>query len=145
MIEVLFTEQYCGGAEPTEEILQEMFEAKPMANQELYIAMQTGPHMHANQIKVKTDKAGILTASLDTGFYAISIFPLITDAPDDAEEEDSPEPKNTPEAPNPDQMKADCEAEWKRMAAVPIKIKGGQSAYKIIISKECNPCEEPRP
>lgn len=144
-VEVLFTEQHCGGAAPTEEMLNKMFEPRAMVNQDLYIAMMTGPHMFANEIKVKTDKAGILTTNLDTGFYAVSIFPLVTPVPDKEEKNDVPDPGNSQDVPSAEQMKAACEAEWKRMASMPIKIKGGQSVYKMIIQKECNPCEEPRP
>jgi hypothetical protein len=152
-IRIRYTEQHCGGSEPSEIELSKLFEPKPYALQDVYISQQTGPFTFSQEVVARTDKAGIITLKLDSGFYAISMHSLATIGSkfEEGGKVKNPDPNNT-EDPNegdvsmtPEQEKAECEAEWKRMSAAPIKISGGKTAYEIIMHKECNPCEEPRP
>ena len=148
-ISIEYNEQYCGGAEPTDEMMEEIDKQKPLVNQTVYISRYEKGRMFTDEIKVNTDKAGYATVVLDTGVYVVSFYKLNIPAP---VVEDKAEPDNTQDVPNDQEevvdeeaYKAECERQWKQMTATPFKIIGGKSAYKVIMNKECNPCEEPRP
>jgi hypothetical protein len=150
-----FVEQYCGGAEPSEELMDKISQLRPLANENIYISKFVNPVTFEEEQKLSLDKAGIGTLKLDTGLYVISFYKLTPPAPKVAD--DKPEPdrqQDQPEEPTPPSppnemddkaRKADCELRWKRMSATPFKVIGGKTAYKVALNKECNPCEEPRP
>ena len=130
-------------------MMEEIDKQKPLVNQTVYISRYEKGRMFTDEIKVNTDKAGYATVVLDTGVYVVSFYKLNIPAP---VVEDKAEPDNTQDVPNDQEevvdeeaYKAECERQWKQMTATPFKIIGGKSAYKVIMNKECNPCEEPRP
>lgn len=127
VIPVLYTEMPCGGAAPPPEVMEEMERAKPMANTVVYIAKMR--EETTQSLKVKTDKAGMITASLDTGHYQLFLFDPV------------------PLSQQKDSMteKEDCEKFWKLQQSFPLMIKKGQPIPEVMIMKMCNPCEEPKP
>ncbi|MCO4818781.1 MAG: hypothetical protein KC517_04090 [Bacteroidetes bacterium] len=148
-ISIEYQEQYCGGAQPNDEVMEDINELKLFANQSAYISKFVNPKTFTDEIKVNFDKAGFATVALDTGLYVVSFYQLNIPAPvveDKAEPDKTQDVSNDQEdAMDEDAYKAACELNWKRMTATPLKIIGGKSAYKVIMNKECNPCEEPRP
>lgn len=149
-LQIEYTEQYCGGAAPTEEMEELMNQLRPYSNKPVYVSKFIDPVTYTDEIKVDLDKAGIATLNLDSGLYVVSFYKLVTPPP--VVEDEKPTPDKTqdvPEDPNPEidqeERKDDCEMRWKRMNATPLKIVGGKTTYTIPMNKVCNPCEEPRP
>ena len=143
-LQVNYTEQYCGGAEPSEEMMEEMNSMRPYSNQEVYISKFIGMGQFADEKKVKLDKAGMISLSLDTGKYVVSFYQLIEEEVEleDGNQEVAPDPTGQP---NPEFNKKQCEKQWIQMMATPLVIKKAKLQYMIPMEKQCNPCEPPRP
>lgn len=150
-LQVQITEQPCGGAMPTDEILEQMVRPHPYSNEVIYISVMESPMKVSNEKEYQLDKAGMTEISLDTGLYLISFMPLAesaSEAPDQKkkdEKEMGADADQNPEEDSAPTEKELCERQWKFMSAFPLKIKKGQTAYLSVINKECNPCEPPKP
>lgn len=148
-VQVLYAEQHCGGAEISDEQLEEMMSIRPYANNKVYISKQIGPYQYEDEQVFRTDKAGIITADLDTGRYVVSFYQLIQLKPDNKTEESQPKVEDNPSEPSTEDdveaSKEDCERRWKAMMAMPLKVVKGKSVYEVPLNKECNPCEPPKP
>jgi len=148
-VQVLYAEQHCGGAEISDEELEEMMSIRPYANNKVYIAKQTGPYQFEDEQVFRTDKAGMITAALDTGRYVVSFYQLIQLKPDNKTQESQPKMEDNPSEPDTqddvEASKDDCEQRWKAMMAMPLRVVKGKSVYEVPLNKECNPCEPPKP
>ena len=151
VLSVQFTEQYCGGAQPTDEMMEKMTQLRPYSNASIFISKFNDGRNFTEEQEIKLDKGGIATLSLDSGLYAVSFYQMVFEV---EEEDDKAQPDKMQDVEEEEEeeevydeaaMKAECDIQWKRMSVVPLKIVGGKSAYTLIMNKECNPCEEPRP
>ncbi|MBO6516929.1 MAG: hypothetical protein JJ975_10300 [Bacteroidia bacterium] len=148
-IQVYYTEQYCGGAEPPPELMEKMMETRPYGNQTVYISVFDKPMKVSNEVEVKLDKAGIGEVALDTGVeYVVSFYKLSDPEPPAAEggkkAPKETEPGGAPEVEEPTNQEL-CEKQWKHMTAFPLKLKGGSKSYVLNMNKECNPCLPAKP
>ncbi|MFT5512130.1 MAG: hypothetical protein ACI8SE_000525 [Bacteroidia bacterium] len=148
-VKIEYIEQYCGGAQPTDDLMEEMSVAKPYSNRPIYISKFINMNTFTDEKKLVLDKGGIGSIDLDSGLYVISFYELAklgvpppTEKPKLENQVENPEPN--PEM-DKEARKADCELRWKRMSAFPFKVVHGKTAYEFPMIKECNPCEEPRP
>jgi hypothetical protein len=131
-IEVEYGEQYCGGAQPTDEIVEHISRPKPFFNGTIYIA-EEGPNQEVIDEKmVQLDKEAKVTLNLDSGSYFISLIPL------------TPEPIDSTLSPL-EMDKIKCMNQWRRVVARSYTLGGQNPVYRVALLKECNPCEEPRP
>ncbi len=80
-----YTEDYCGGAVPSEALLQQMQSIKPMANREIEIF--AGNPMYVNPIIYKTNALGEIQVptTLGQSIY-VNIYPSINGFKNDSEE-----------------------------------------------------------
>lgn len=78
---VTYTEQYCGGAAPTPQIIEEMDKEKPFANRNLCVKAYHATDLRSQPVitKVTTDENGAFSVSLDKGKYALVIEQKIQD------------------------------------------------------------------
>ncbi|MCB9263020.1 MAG: hypothetical protein H6607_11655 [Flavobacteriales bacterium] len=133
-ISMQYTEMPCGGIEPPEDIRQQMDIPKPMASESLKVYRFNGPDNFEFITNLILDKNGIAIISIDTGKYVVSKYDL------------NPAPTvDSTGAPADMSNKAQCELQWARMTAFPLRITAGKTAYELLMMKECNPCEEPKP
>ncbi len=152
-VQVYYTEQYCGGAEPPSEILDQMMEAKPYSDRSVFISIFVTPTQISNEQEVKLDKAGIASLALDTGVqYLVSFYKLADPIPE--VEEGSKKKKKKTDMQDPGASAEEvpeiseeerCEKQWKHMTAYPLRIVKGKTDYTLHINKECNPCVPPKP
>lgn len=125
----LFSEEYCGGAPPSDEMVEEMEREKPFANQTLHIyTLGLG---EGEYFKLKTDDNGQVKKRLKPGRYLV--YPITKEAYDKLIESTT------------DRHLKEC---YRAHYVAPIAafdiVKGDEEA-QFIYRKMCNPCEEPRP
>lgn len=143
-LQINYTEQYCGGAEPTQEMMEEMNSMRPYSNQEVYISKFISMGQFAEEQKVKLDKGGMISLSLDTGKYVVSFYQLVEEVEEVDGEPEAPAPNPSGQA-DPAFNKKQCEKQWKHMMATPLVITKAKQQYIVPMEKQCNPCEPPRP
>ncbi|MBI1305388.1 MAG: hypothetical protein GC181_02105 [Bacteroidetes bacterium] len=127
-IQILYTSNPCGGAQPTPDIVEEMQRPKPYTQKEIWIA----PFMKESEaIKYKTDKEGKLNIAIDTGFYQVYVYnPVPLVAVSDSVKRSE---------------KEDCERMFKLEQKAPLGILKNTPPAEVILNLMCNPCEEPKP
>jgi len=121
-LNIVFTADYCGGAYPPDEVIQQMKIKKPMPNGEI-VLVRTGSE---EQTRVKTDQQGNVLISLKTGNYSV-FFPN----------------KLTAEPSEQTISKEDC-VKWKETPDAGFDVTKDVSTYQLYVHKSCNPCEAPR-
>lgn len=65
-VDVVYTQSYCGGARPTDEMLAEIQKPKPYANKKMYVISEKG-----KKSVVKTTSAGNFKIKLAQGNYKL--------------------------------------------------------------------------
>lgn len=110
---VMFTSDYCGGAYPSDEILEALKKPKPLKGEEIYIKSTSED---AKFISIKTNEDGEFSADLAEGDFLIFLKEKI-------------EAKN-------------CE-EWSTKANGNFTFTKGSENQTINVHRTCNPCNEP--
>jgi len=70
-VKIMYTSDYCGGARPSEEILEELKSMKPFAEQE--ISIYTNENKRGNPLTIKTDSNGVFNTNIPKGKYFLFI------------------------------------------------------------------------
>ncbi len=131
-LNVIYGEQYCGGAQPTDGIIEDISRPKPFLNGKIYIA-EEGPNQEViDEKEVQLDKEANVKLNLDSGRYFISLIPL------------TPEPMDSSLSPA-EMDKIKCNNQWRKVTGRSFVLGGQNPSYQIALLKECNPCEEPKP
>lgn len=137
-LSVSTTEQYCGGAMPSEEILKELETPKVLKDSTVYLA---SPGMAMEEVQpIKLDKSGKARLKLGPGMYELYYYNIPVevqhqhpDVGEDAQQE-SERLANPP-----------CPPDWKLMLSAQFEVIPGQKNIDVNIHRICDPCEEPRP
>jgi hypothetical protein len=118
---VVFKNTYCGGAAPSESILEQYKTEYPLKNSTILLQSASGKN-----IKIRTNSKGYFKTKLRPGTYSC----FMTDKYD----------KNLGF-----EFNSSCE-EWLKMSFGQITIVSGQrDGYKILYEYGCNPCGPKRP
>ena len=120
---VIFTNSYCGGARPSDEMLESYETEYPLTNSTILLkqAEQKG-----KSIKITTDKKGNFQANLNPGTYDYFMTEKYS--------------KNMGAS-----FSSSCDVWLKRcFGQIKITEKKGKG-YKLFFGFGCNPCEPPRP
>jgi hypothetical protein len=134
---IQYHSQYCGGARPSDEILQELEEKQPYAEKSVYLRLgRTNNNMEAPFKVLKTDKSGKVRVKLLPNTYCLV-----------AEHKNKWIPNQNVEIENNEKR---C-LEWQRAcdAVFTILAEASKEASKVDIPIEifftCNPCYPPAP
>jgi hypothetical protein len=75
-LDLIFTmsSDYCGGAAPTEEILESITSSKPFINGTFYLVLKNDGGTILSETMHKTDEKGKLTLNLKKGMYEIFLL-----------------------------------------------------------------------
>ncbi len=120
-ITVSYTEPYCGGAPPTDEIIAKSKIEKSLASETLFIS-KSDP-TDENILKFETDSDGIIKAELKEGHYFV-FFP------------------NKVNVKHANSISKACE-KWALSPDGVLDVTTNKNTYKISLRKSCNPCESP--
>lgn len=126
-LEITQTDDYCGGAVPPEEILEEMRTPRPMPEQTIYISQ-----VRKNSLIALNVVEGKATAELKPGKYEVR-----THSPEDVEAfllkfrvgEDMTQ----------------CYRDWMGKVVAEFEISKDLSMVKFNVHKTCDPCAPPPP
>ena len=120
-IAVVFTSDYCGGANPPDGILQALSVERPLTNSDLVIkSVETGDIQRAT-----TDGEGTVKISLSTGKYELFDPTKLTAEP----------------ASNDALLQSQC-IEWKKTPDAVFELTKDEQTIAVKIHKTCNPCEQ---
>ncbi|MEL6557997.1 MAG: hypothetical protein AAFQ94_07425, partial [Bacteroidota bacterium] len=117
------TADYCGGANPPEQLLERLKTAKLLANTELIIKNNEKDF----QEMVKTDEQGEINKSLPAGDYQIYF------------------PEKISAKPMERAINKDYCLKWKNTPDATIQVTNEQSSFELKLHRSCNPCELARP
>ncbi len=97
-LNVSFTSNYCGGAAPSDEMLEKLKIPKKFSNQNFFISTKEG--LEENMREVTTSVAGVATAPLEKGTYYVFLPQKVSmkHTSKDRSEEECKKWKNTPNA-----------------------------------------------
>jgi len=119
---IFMSQNYCGGAAPSEEIIESLRKPKLMPNKDLYL-VKSGSQI-ASAIKVRTDEKSSLNINLSAGDYQL-FFPE----------------KITSKSSRPIYEKV-CK-QWKETPNGTFSISKEKTSQEITITKTCNGCNDP--
>ena len=117
-ITVTMVSEYCGGANPSAEVLEDLKKPKPAGNMDVVLVD------NEKQIPFATDENGLSSISLKPGKYQVFL----------AEKLDA-----TAYSAN---VEAICD-KWKAKPNGSLEVLKGQDSIEVEISKDCNPCNQP--
>lgn len=125
----VFSEEYCGGAPPTDEMVEEMEKEKPFTNQELHI--YTIGLGEGEYFKVKTGSDGTFKKRLAPGSYFI--YTMNKESYDKLIESTT------------DKHIKECLRAHFIAPISSFDVVKGETETEFFYRKMCNPCEPPRP
>ena len=120
MITMYERADYCGGANPSDEILEALKEPKPMRNTVVYIQIND----ESDPIEVSTDEKGVARIEIMHGSYPVLL-------------------KEKFKYPMPSDPSSYC-AEWKSKPDGLLTIAENSGEASVTLHRTCNPCEKPR-
>lgn len=128
-VKIMYTEAYCGGAAPPDELIAELSTPKVYANQavEIYVSNT----LEGKKMFLKTDQNGML--SLPTSFgetLYLSIYPF-TNAPENTKGED--------------RSYAECYKKHVIKSLKALNVTNSDQILNISVEKDCDPCLPPAP
>ena len=124
---VTTAQTYCGGAAPSEEIIDELATPKPLQKDTIYILLEGKALDEA--IKLVTDNKGLIQTNLPEGHHSAFLS----------------NPANFLKMQNRLSEKEMCELQWKQQMFSDLVVFEGIKAAELFFLITCNPCEEPRP
>lgn len=124
---IYFIEEYCGGAEPTEEIMESFRTPKPL-NDTLYIHKMQDGFREETPVKVNMKKGHGSLLSLPPGIY--NAFTQAVYTIDSSSE---------------DMAMQQCRFEQSRMPFFTFKVEEAKAVISDTLNRNCDPCEPPRP
>lgn len=118
-LKIEYTSNYCGGANPPDELIQKLKTPKKYSEMEIYLSRKD--NLSGDLTKLKTDENGEVSTSLNTGTYYLFM----------------PEKKNI-------ELKEGGEAEscekWKNTPNGEFTVKLDSNEVAISITKTCDTC-----
>lgn len=124
---IYYIEEYCGGAEPTEEIMEQMMQPKPYSDS-LYIHKIEDANREEIAVKIRLKKGEGSLLSLPPGHYNAFNTPI-----------------HSIDSASEDMGKEQCYFMQSRMPFFSFKIEGANAMITDTLMKSCDPCIPPRP
>jgi len=134
VLSVMVTQEYCGGAAPSEEVLKDLMDARPLSNAKIYIAKSGAESDHVHEYKL--DKNGKVNIAFEGTDYRVYYYNPV-EIHKEMEEANSKEPNNT----NGQDGVDDCLPAWKLLIASDLHIEEDQNEYNVHMHIICDPCE----
>lgn len=125
-IKVSKSSDYCGGANPGQEMIDELKQPKSMVTQELFLLAENSQSL-SEVITLTTDKSGEVNTELATGTYEVFL-----------KEKWNYKARNVT-SPGKNRF---CD-EWKAKGNGRLMIKTDIQEYQLNLHNTCNPCESP--
>jgi hypothetical protein len=125
-IEVTYTNKYCGGAKPTDEVKAQYAKSYPFKNSVLRLENENAG-AKSKPIFIKTNAEGVSKTQLAAGTYNVFVT-----------------------AKNDKKLKLNLSTSCKKMMAksygqITVNKQNLQQIYKIAVQFACNPCEPAKP
>jgi len=129
VLQVLATHEYCGGAMPSEELLEDLNKPKPLSNTKIYIAPSGQETSHIHEYKL--DKNGMVNLRLEGTDYLVFLYnPVEVDKEIKAQSESA------------DAQDSECLPAWKLLISSDLIIpEEEQEKIEILLHVICDPCE----
>ena len=131
ILSVTYTSEYCGGAYPDDEILEELMVPKPFEKETIYIFNNDNVQ---DIVSYQLNKEGKVSLNLQVGKYTVCQYNHLKVA-QEMEEQLSQGPGK----------EGFCPPDWKFEIAAELEVgeKGGE--YTVNLHLVCDPCKEPKP
>jgi len=124
-VTILYSEEYCGGAAPSEELLSEMLKMKPLINSEVNVYKSNSTDL--KPLLLKTNENGEVNIPIKLGNQVfISLYPPITDY-------------------KLGKYLHQCYKDFILAHLVMVDLSSEKNKFDINTRIECNPCVPPAP